>query len=140
MKIRLCPYFGLALVQYSHGVVDNLHTQLNDNDQINSKIGHSLLLFGWAFTRQLTYLLWALMLYNSPLNSLARDMAVGCYWKQISWSLCTPTPGPPLTWFLFLCSSINVTITQTLFPVGLWSLTVWLFDLYKWLRTYWSNQ
>ncbi len=48
------------------------------------------------------------MLYNSPLDSLSRDKVAGCYWKQISLSLCTPTLGRPLTWFLFLCISINV--------------------------------
>ncbi len=71
-----------------------------------------LLLFSWAFTRQLTHLLRVLMPYNSPLDSLSCDRTGGLLLKPNILICVHPHPGSPthLTWFLFLCSSINVTI------------------------------
>ncbi len=56
-----------------------------------------LLLFGWAFTRQLTYFLRALMLYNSPLDSLSACCPVTRqdWWAVIESKypdLCAPPP------------------------------------------------
>ncbi len=71
-----------------------------------------LLLCCWAFTRQLTHFLRALMPYNSPLDSLSCDRTGGLLLKANILICVHSHPWSPthMTWFLFLCSNINVTI------------------------------
>ncbi len=63
------------------------------------------------------------MPYNSPLDSLSYDRIGGLLLKANILIFVHPHPSSPnhLTWFLFLCSSVNVTIFVVDGVGGIWS-------------------
>ncbi len=76
--LRFCSEVGLISISVSAALLFVfskffMFTVQNRSYPLICKVSEYwlLLLFGWAFTRQLTHFLRALMLYNSPLDSLS---------------------------------------------------------------------